>query len=333
MEVQNSLKNDTTEMLAYIYFMAPHSYSEEYIQSIKEELENRNYNFGNFNEYSYIQYFIKDLYPGWEKEGKRMFAELSASGWTYLQPIKYKYSWGSFTMTGFRTEANEKLHPILDRYLKIYETTCSRCGSRKGVGRSLEEPLCKKCTIKDLKRFRIRNISQSGFTYYDKKRHHILWSEIKQVNFEINDAYSYRIELNRLTKEEELVQEYNSLNYIFFADKSVNFFKLLTKIPRALLTEDQYNEINTVCNHFEKCIVCHRKSVFNDQCIICKKRISSIESPTPRNLERFKSQEGYLKYQQKQFKRTLEYWTEERYRYETESFFKLNISRKQWVDL
>lgn len=323
METQNALKNDPTEMLAYLFFMAPHSYSKEYIESIKEELESRNYNFGNFNEYSYIQYFIKDLYSGWEKEGKKMFAELSANGWTYLQPIKYKYSWGSFTMTGFRTEGNEKLHSILDQYLRIFETTCSRCGSQKGAGRSLEEPLCKKCTIKNLKRDRIRNISQLGFTYYDKKRHQILWSEIKQINFEINDAYSYRIELNRLTKEEELEQEYNSLNYMFFSDRNVNFFKLLTKIPRSLLTEDQYNKIRSVCDHFEKCIVCYRKSVFNNQCFICHNRISSIESPTPRNLERFKSRGGILKYQQKQFKRTLEDLYEYRYPYKTDSFFKL----------
>ncbi|WP_160138647.1 hypothetical protein [Chryseobacterium sp. c4a] len=322
MEVQNSLKNNTPEMLAYIYFMAPHSYSEEYIQSIKEELENRNYNFGNFNEYSYIQYFIKDLYPGWEKEGKRMFAELSSNGWTYLQPIQYKYSWGVFTMKGFRAGGNEKLCTIIDKYLDIYESTCSQCGSRKRVESSLQEPFCKKCKVKKLKNKRIRNINQLGFTYYDKKIHRISWSEIKQVYFEINDSYSYHIELKRLTKEEEQEKEFDNLDYIFFSDGSLNFFKLLTKIPRILLSDGQYNEINTVCNHFEKCIVCHRKSVFNNQCIICRNRISSIESPTPRNLERFNSKAGILKYEQKLFKQTLEYWAEERYRYETESFFK-----------
>lgn len=322
MEAQNSFKNYTNEWLAYLFFMASHSYYEEYIQSIKEELEKRNYNFGNLNEYLYIQYFIKDLYPGWEKQGRKMFAELCANGWTYLQPIQYKYSWGAFTMKGFRAGGNEKLCTIIDKYLDIYESTCSCCGSRKNVGKSLEEPFCRKCELKKLKKERIRNINQFGFTYYDKKFHHIVWSEIKQLNFEMNDPHSCSIEMNRLTKEEELERGFNALDYISFSNESVNFFKLLTKIPRTLLTKDQYNEIHAVCDHFEKCIVCYRKSVFNDQCFICKNRISSIESPTSRNLERFNSKDRILKYEQKHFKQTLEYWTEHRYKYETESFFK-----------
>lgn len=322
MEAQNSFKNDPSEWLAYLFFMTPHSYSEEYIQSIKEELESRNYNFDNFNEYSYIQYFIKDIFPGWKKEAKKMFTELSSNGWTYLQPIQYKYSWGVFTMKGFRAGGNEKLCTIIDKYLDIYESTCSQCGSRKRVESSMQEPFCKKCKLKKLKEKRIRNINQLGFTYYDKKIHRISWSEIKQVYFEINDYVSYHIDLNRLTKEEEQGREFNDLDNINFSDESLNFFKLLTKIPRVLLTNDQYNEINTVCNNFEKCIVCYRKSVFNDQCIICRNRISSIESPTPRNLKRFNSKGEILKYEQKHFKQALDYWTEHRYRYETESFFK-----------
>lgn len=322
METQNLLKNDTTQRLAYILFMDQHHYSKEHIQLIREELEHRNYNFNNQSEYLYIQYFTEDLYPGWRKEAKKMFSELSSNGWTYLQQIRYKYSWGSFTMRGFRVDVDEKLHSILDKYLEIFEITCSHCGSQKNVGRSLDEPLCKKCTLNKLKKKRIRNINTFGFTYYHKKFHHILWSEIKKVDLTIDYQNYSHITLSRLTEKEELEKGYHELNSVFFSDRSYNFFKLLIKIPKELLTDVQYKEIHALCNHLKKCIICHRKSVFDDHCFICRSTISFVEYPTPKNLERFQSKAGILKYKQKDFKRTLEYWSEYRYRYETDTFFK-----------
>lgn len=322
MEEQNALKNDTTERLVYLFFMDQHSYSKEYIQSVREELQSRNYNFNNLSEYSYIQYFTRDLYPGWRKEAKKMFAELSSNGWTYLQPIDYKYSWNSFTMRGFHTNTSERLHAILEKYLGIYRNICSVCGSKKRVVSSLENPLCRKCELKRLKKGRIKNINRLGFTYYDEKFHHILWSEIKRIQLTIDCHNSSSISMSKLTEQEEFEKEYDWNDTLFFSDGSCNFFKLLTKIPRELLTEDQYKEIHDVCDHFEKCIICHRKSVFDGQCLICRNRISFIESPTPKNLERFKTKAGILAYKQKEFKRTLEMQPAYKYPYKTDTFFK-----------
>ncbi|QIY89331.1 hypothetical protein [Chryseobacterium gallinarum] len=322
MEIQNSLKKETTERLAYLFFMDQHYYSKEYLQAVREELQDRNYNFNNLNEHLYIRYFMEDLYVGWRKEAKRMFAELSANGWTYQQPIYYKYSWGSFTMKGFHTDAHELLHSILNKYLNIYGETCSSCGSKKQVSGSLEEPLCRKCELKILKKRRIKNINKFGFTYYRNKFQHVLWTEIKRIEFVVTDDHSFGITLSKLTEKEELEKEYDEHDTISFHSDSCNFFKLVTKIPKELLTEHQYREIHNICNHFEKCMVCHRKSVFDDQCLICRNKISFIESPSSKSLERFKTKAGILAHRQKDFKRILKVLPAYKYSYETDSFFK-----------
>jgi len=322
----NPFRDYQTDFLAYVFFMDETHYSEDSYSQIKMELADRNFNFNNFNQELYIRLVVKDVFSGWEKQVRKMFSELIAGGWTFKQSLDYKYSWGRLIFRGFHTEVDPKFHQILEKYITIFESTCGVCGSRRNVESFGDYYFCKKCYLKYLKKFRISNIDNKGFSYFDKKKHLIFWSDINNIEWETNDYDTFRITLNRLSSEEQIIKEYNKTDHIFFSSEYFNFFKLLRKIPVQLLTEIQKEEISELCNSLEKCIICKRISilstVINKKCLVCGTLTEKLENPTERYLKRFEGQQGIIDSKKKNFRQSLKNITLLRYRYKTDMSFK-----------
>ncbi|GAA5084771.1 hypothetical protein GCM10023210_04920 [Chryseobacterium ginsengisoli] len=322
----NPFRDYQTDFLAYLFFMDKTHYNEDSYSQMKIELTDRNFNFENFNQELYIRLVVKDLFSGWEKQVRKMFSELMINGWNFKQPLDYKYSWGRLTFRGFHTEVSPKTEQILEKYIIIFESTCGNCGSRKSVESYGDYYFCKKCYLKHLKKFRISNIDRNGFSYFDKKKNHVFWSEINNIEWKTDGYDSFHIILKKLSPEEEITKDDNEKDYIFFSNESFNFFKLLRKIPATLLTETQYKDINELCNSLKKCIICNRKSilstVINKKCLVCKTLTEKLEDPTERNLNRFKSKQGIIDYEKKHFRQTLRNITFFKYQYKTDMSFK-----------
>ncbi|UMQ43530.1 hypothetical protein MKS83_07465 [Chryseobacterium sp. Y16C] len=322
----NPFHNYKTDLLAYLLFMDKTHYNEDSYSQMKMELRDRNFNFDNFNQNSYIRLVVKDLFSGWERETRKMFAELIVNGWTFQQPLDYKESWGRMTFRGFHTEVSPKLEQILEKYILIFESTCGNCGSRRNVKGYGDSYYCKKCYLKYLKKFRISNIDKNGFSYFDKKRHHVFWSEINNVEWKTDSYDSFHIILNKLSPEEQITKDYNGRDYISFSNEFFNFFKLLQKLPASLLTKFQHEEIHELCNSLKKCLICGRKSVLstvaNKKCLVCNTLTEKLENPTERLLKRFETQQGIINYNKKNFRQDLENSAILKYRYKTDMSFK-----------
>ncbi len=322
----NPFHNTKTDYLAYLFFMDKVHYNEDAYFQMKMELSRRNFNFDNFNQNSYIRLVVKDLFSGWEKQARKMFAELIASGWTFQQPLDYKESWGRMTFRGFHTEVSPKLEQILKKYIKILESTCGNCGSRRKVEGYGDFYFCKKCYLKYLKKYRISNIDKNGFSYFKEKRYHVFWSEINHVEWKTDGYDSFHITLNRLSPEEQISREYDARDYISFSTGSFNFFKLLRKLPTGLLTKSQVEEIHQLCNSLKKCPICSRKSVLSTmvdkKCLVCNTFTEKLENPTEKFLKRFGTQQGIIDHDKKNFRRALEDHTVLKYCFKTDMSFK-----------
>ncbi|MFC3161205.1 hypothetical protein SAMN05443633_101277 [Chryseobacterium arachidis] len=318
----NPFRDYQTDFLAYLFFMDKTHYSGDSYSQMKMELADRDFNFDNFNQELYIRLVIKDVFAGWEKQVRKMFSELIANGWTFTQTLDYKYSWGRLTFRGFHTEVNPKFHEILEKYIIIFESTCGVCGNRRNVESYGDYYFCKKCYLKYLKKFRISNIDKKGFLYFDEKKHYIFWSDINNIEWENNNYDAFRITLNKLSSEEQMIKEYDETDHIFFSNENFNFFKLLRKIPAQLLTEIQKEEISEICNSLEKCIICGRKSVIKDRCQICGNLKNTFEYLTENSLRRFGSRQEMIEHKKKSFKQSLKNITMFRYRYKTDMSFK-----------
>lgn len=315
-----------TDFLIYIFFMDKNRYNKDYILQVKDELIKRNFNFDNLNQELYIRLVAKDFFSGWEKQTEKMFAELIANGWTFQQPLDYKESWGRLLFRGFQTEVSSKFHQILEKYIQIFESTCGICGSRKKVENPDDQYFCRKCYLKHLKKFRINNIDKKGFSYFNKKKQYVFWSQINNIEWQTDGYDTFSITLNKISPEQEITKDYNETDYIFFSSEFFNFFKLLRKIPAQFLTEIQNKEIGELCNSLKKCAVCNRKSVLstviNKKCIVCKTLTEKLENPTERYLKKLENQQGIVTHEKKRFRQNLEDNTLFRYKYKTDMSFK-----------
>ncbi len=318
----NPFRDYSTDYLAYLFLMDKAHYSHDSYTQIKTELASRDFNFKNLNQEMYIRLVIKDFFEGWEKQVRKMFAELIANGWTFEQSLDYKYSWGRLTFRGFHTEVDPKFHQILEKYIKIFESTCGICGSTKKVENPDDQYFCKKCYLKSLKKQRITNIDKNGFSYFDKKKHHVVWAEIKNIVWETNDYESFFIKLKKNSSKHEIAENYDEQDDIWFSNRDFNFFQLLKKIPLKLLSESQFENIKKTLNSFEQCLVCGRKSLINDRCQICGNSKSTFEHLTVNSLRRFGSRKGMIDHKKRSFYRTLEDNTLIRYQFYTDVSFK-----------
>jgi hypothetical protein len=323
----NPFHNYTTDHLAYIFFMDHPRYSADACNQMKLELAERNFNFDNLNQKSYIRLVIKDLFPGWEKQVGKMFAALIAHGWTFQQPLDYKESWGRLIFRGFHTDVPPKYEEILNQYIKIFESTCGHCGSRRNVESHGDEYLCNKCLLKRLKRMRISKIDRNGFSYFSRtKKHRILWTEIDNIQWKTDSYDSFVITLNRFSQEEELAKNDHQEDSVLLSNESFNFFRFLRNLPAHLLSKSQTDEINSLCESLEKCIICRRKSVLgkmiNKKCLVCGTLTEKLENPTETNLKRFGSRQGMTGHKKKRFRWSIQNIAIIRYRYKTDSSFK-----------
>ncbi len=323
----NPFHNDPTDYIAYIFFMDKTHYSPDAYHQMKMELTERNFNFDNLNQKAYIRLVIKDLFPGWEKQVRKMFAALIAHGWTFQQPLDYKESWGRLIFRGFYTDVTLKSEQILNQYIKIFESTCGHCGSRKNVESYGHEYLCNKCILKRLKRMIINKIDPNGFSYFSRtKKHRVLWTEIDNIDWKTDGYDSFAITLNKFSPKEELAKDYHEGDSILFSNESFNLFGLLRNLPAYLLSESQADEINSLCESLEECIICRRKSVLgkmiNKKCLVCGTLTEKLENPTETNLKRFGSWQRMIDHKKKRFRWYIQNIAIIRYRYETDSSFK-----------
>ncbi|WP_294304262.1 hypothetical protein [uncultured Chryseobacterium sp.] len=325
--MMNPFHNDPTDYIAYIFLMDKTHYSPDAYDQMKMELIKRNFNFDNLNQEFYIRLVIKNLFPGWEKQVRKMFTALIAQRWTFQQPLDYKESWGRLIFRGFHTDVPPKFEQILNQYIKIFESTCGHCGSRKNVESHDDDYWCKKCHLKRLKKMRISKIDRNGFSYFSRtKKHRVLWTEIDNIEWKTDGYDNFAITLNRFSPEDELAKDYDEEDSILLSNESFNFFKLLRNLPAHLLSESQADEINSLCNSLEECIICRRKSVLskmiNKKCLVCGTLTEKLENPTETNLKRFGSRQGIIGHEKKMFRRSLQNNAIFRYRYETDSSFK-----------
>lgn len=325
--MMNPFHNDPTDYIAYIFFMAKTHYSPDAYHQMKMELTERHFNFDNLNQKSYIRLVIKDLFPGWEKQVRKMFAALIAHGWTFHQPLDYKESWGRLIFRGFHTDVPPKYEEILNQYIKIFESTCGHCGSRRNVESHGDEYLCNKCLLKRLKRMRISKIDRNGFSYFSRtKKHRILWTEIDNIEWKTDGYNSFVITLNKFSPEEELKKDDHDEDSILLSNESFNFFRFLRNLPAHLISESQANEINGLCDSLEECSICRRKSVLskiiNKECLVCGTLTEKLENPTETNLKRFGSRQGMIGHKKKRFRWSIQNIAIIRYRYKTDSSFK-----------
>ncbi|MCD0455805.1 hypothetical protein LPB85_10210 [Chryseobacterium sp. LC2016-27] len=323
---KEQIQKENTYTLVYHVHVDSFSYQKEYISGAIDELKKRNYDFSRMTQNLYIEYVVKDFPTGWRKTLRKMFEELSANGWTNDVPLNYKYSWGEFVIKGFRAEANSKCLDIYRKYKEIFHLTCNNCSSIKKVEHFNDEYLCQKCIISNLQKNRITKINAVGFRYYEtslKKLMNVNWQEIKKIEIEGGEG-EYWLNLSKIKDEDIFIDGYvfDPTQYLpFNSYNTLNFFKVLKKIPSQYLSSEQ-NEVRNRILNLQKCLVCTRRSVLDDKCIICRSNNSSILFPSNSQLKRFKTIDGIIKNKKERFRYYLSYFTEVRYRYKTDSSFK-----------
>ena len=323
---KEQIQKENTETLVYQVHVASFSYQNEYIAASINELKKRNYDFSRLTQNLYIEYVIRDFPIGWRKTLRKMFDDLLENGWNNDIPLKYKYTWGEFMFNGFRTEANSKCLDIYKKYKEIFHLTCNDCGSIKKVEHFGDEYLCEKCIVSSLKKKRVTKINTIGFTYYEsslRKVMNVIWSEIKKIEIQGGEG-EYWLNLSKINDEEIYIDGYvyNPTQYLpFNSSNTLNFFKLLRKIPTNYLSSEQIELRNRILN-LQKCLVCTRKSVLDNKCIICRNSNLSILNPTDSQLKRFKTIDGIIRNKKESFRYYLNAFTEVRYRYKSDSSFK-----------
>ncbi|MCI3936600.1 hypothetical protein MQX03_05285 [Chryseobacterium aahli] len=323
---KEQIQKENTDTLVYQVHVASFSYQNEYIAASIDELKERNYDFSRLTQNLYIEYVIRDFPIGWRKTLRKMFDDLLENGWNNDVPLKYKYTWGEFMVNGFRTEANNKCVDIYKKYKEIFHLTCNDCGSVKKVEHSGDEYLCKKCIVSSLQKKRVTKINTVGFKYYEsslRKFMTVNWSEIKKIEIQGGEG-EYWLNLSKINDEEIFIDGYvyNPTQYLpFNSSSTVNFFKLLKKIPFQYLSSEQIDLRKRILN-LQKCLVCARKSVLDDKCIICRSSNSRILHPSNSQLKRYKTIDEIIRNEKERFRYRLNSVAETRYRYKTDSSFK-----------
>lgn len=329
------IQQTNTDVLVYIFFLCKDSYSEEYIELIKNELTKRGYDFISFDENQYIKFVTKDFHKGWEKELLKMFQELKDNGWNMNLLLDYKYSWGQFQLKGFRTNANEQLLKIIDKYKLIFESTCCECGSKNSVLYFENEYLCDNCTLNILKKREITDINEFGFEYYNGQIYEnekgridkIYWEDIKQIKIEKNyDVVN--IEMTKLSKNEEEINENISSEFIrdnyisFSSDFHINFFELLRYLPKNILDKKQKDEVENLLINIKKCTICDKTSILIDKCLVCSNLTSSLTNPSKLAIKLHGTIENIITYEKQEFIKNKEENTVLNYIYYNDKSFK-----------
>ena len=251
--------------------------SEEYQQSLLDELKRRNIDINLLNDdKSYIKSFINCFPNGWSDEIRKMFDELLLLGWNKSMHIEAKEKWGLFHFSG--GNLSENMHGVINKYRECIDDTCSKCGSKDhvhGNGGSWIEILCRECAQKDLAFKGIYNISDEGFTYHNVKSDitDFLWEEVVNVKLDFSEnEQSIALQFNRVVETYYGFDDY-ILNFGFLSN--LNFLKLLEMIPNHLLSSnDSDNRINFLIE-LKNCIFCDKKAVCENSCKLCRESLES----------------------------------------------------------
>lgn len=185
------------------------------------------------------------------------------------------------------TELLNKIYRLTEKYEKIINNTCTKCGVKMEYG----DYLCKKCYFKHCKSYSYNEISQLGFSSkedlnYDNKssRAFFKWDEFSGAYFEeefntsIVDDYTeflvLRFKKVKIT-ENEMDYPYKQ-NYIHIYAWYEGFFELLKNVPDFLFTNisnsknDKLKRDNFF-NSLNECRICGYKAINqNGKCLVCK---------------------------------------------------------------
>lgn len=328
--------NASNELLIY-EFMFPEKYSAENLINVKDELKRRGIDFEKFDDFTYIDCVVSEFPIGWKNKLKEMFQELKENGWNRENKLNYNFSFGSITIGGLENNDNKILSEIIEKYKQKLHKTCCRCSLEKNVEPFEDEYLCQNCIQEIIVKREITEISDDGFKFYNfptysneiGKYNFIKWTDIKQITISVNPHISNHIdvELNKLSQEEEnnitenLMQNAIMNDFLFSSKFNINFFELLKQIPKNKLTEEQIIDIDNILNNKTQCIICEKKAMLYDNCLLCGANLRVLENPSKSALEIYGNNDTRIQHKKKEFLK----WKDRnfflKYRYENDKSY------------
>lgn len=180
-----------------------------------------------------------------------------------------------------------KIYRLTEKYEKIINDTCTNCEVKMEFG----DYLCKKCYFEHRKSFSFLEISQLGFSSYEKLNYEneyirtfFKWDEFSEATFE-EELYSSSVddytELVKLRfkkvkiNKNEMDYPYKQ-NYINVHVWHEGFFELLKNVPDFLFINIQNSNSDRLkrdnfFNSLNNCRICGYKAINQDgKCLVCK---------------------------------------------------------------
>lgn len=321
----DSLIKCENEYLIQLTTIMKYDYNELYIETAKNILKERkieiNYDDRNF----FVDLFIETNFEGWQNELRNMFYELILNGWDLSIPIKSKEKYGDFICDVETNNIN--LKKTVEKYKKIINSLCSRCGSKENVFNDQTdfwiENICENCWENKMEnQHTISEISKNGFKYgvlisdFNFVPKYFEWNKIKNINLTIPEyGTDFELEMN-----------FDSENLYFQARTDVNFFRLLKNIPKEKLNDKDHNFVNNLFLNLNDCKICGKISVYESDCLVCNKSLEKIlKNPRHQSWKRYNNIEEIIKTEQEDFQYNIKHITTIKYRFQNDYSFEKHL--------
>ena len=326
----DELINCDDDYLIQLTTILKFDYNTIYIETAKNILKERKIEV-DFNDRDFfVELFIKTNYEGWQNELRNMFSELILNGWELNIPIKSKEKYGNF-ICNIETN-NIKLKSTVEKYKKIINSLCSRCGSQENVFNDQTdywiENICESCWTNKMKnQHTISEITESGFKYgilindFKFELKYFEWNQVKNININIPEyGNNFELEIN-----------FDSENLYLQAKTDVNFFRLLKYIPKEKLTSTDYDFIDNLFLNLTDCKICGKISVYESSCLVCNENLEEIlKNQRNQSWKRYNNIEEIIKKEQENFQYNTKHIITIKYRFQNDISFEKYLD---FVDL
>lgn len=328
-KVYDSLKVFDDDYLIKLTTIQKFNYTNVYIETAKIVLKNRKIEIDFDNIDFFIELFVNSYNLGWQKELRNMFSELIINGWNLNIPIKSKEKYGNF-VCDIET-SNISLKEIINKYIKIIDSLCSKCGSDKNVFSDQTtywiENICDKCWINKIEnRYTISEISKEGFKYFL-----LINDKLEPKYFEWNQVKNINLTIPKYGSKHELEINIDFENLYLDSKIDINFFNLLKFIPKEKISPKNYDYISNLFINLKSCPICGKIAVHNGICLVCQNSLNEILNSRILNWKRFNNIEKIIEDEQNNFQNSIKHYINTRYRFENDISFDNDLSFKNMV--